>query len=416
MGLLDNLLCHDIWLRFLEDKLSGGSLSGEEGEALFDFVENRQYLPAAEKIVSGSGDFPYPQKRLISKLGGKKRVVYCFPAAENIVLKFIAQQLYIFDAVFSDNLYSFRKEFGVKKALGAMAGAETAPMYFYKLDIKNYFNSIDIPLLLPVLKGTFGADRKLYSFFEKLLTADKAYFCGGLITEKRGAMAGAPFSPFLANLYLKSLDAWFYERGAVYARYSDDIIVFANSEEELSAYKEHIRACFSDMKLSVNPSKEITGTPGMPWEFLGVRYQGGEILLSQSSLEKIKGKIRRKARSLYRWKERKAASPEKAVGVMIKRMNAKFFGGEGDKELTWARWFFPLLTKADDLCAIDVYMQDWLRYIVTGRHNKANYEKAPYAFLKECGYRSLTHEYFLFQKRRQLPAPAGVQASAQTPL
>ena len=32
------------------------------------------------------------------------------------------------------------------------------------------------------------------------------------------------------------------------------------------------------------------------------------------------------------------------------------------------------------------YMQDYQRYIVTGKHNKKNYEKVPYSYLKKCNY------------------------------
>ena len=44
-------------------------------------------------------------------------------------------------------------------------------------------------------------------------------------------------------------------------------------------------------------------------------------------------------------------------------------------------------------------MQQWQRYIVTGVHNKKNYEKASYDMLKRCKYKSLVHEYYEFKKK-----------------
>lgn len=48
-------------------------------------------------------------------------------------------------------------------------------------------------------------------------------------------MAGTPMSPFLANVYLTEMDKYFEERDVLYFRYSDDIILFADSMEELLA-------------------------------------------------------------------------------------------------------------------------------------------------------------------------------------
>jgi len=38
-------------------------------------------------------------------------------------------------------------------------------------------------------------------------------------------------------------------------------------------------------------------------------------------------------------------------------------------------------------------MQEEQRYLVTGVHNKRNFEKVPYEFLKKCNYKSLVNEY-----------------------
>ena len=82
---------------------------------------------------------------------------------------------------------------------------------------------------------------------------------------------------------------------------------------------------------------------------------------------------------------------------MNKKYNKKFYGKEND-ELSWKYYFFPLINTTESLHEIDLYMQQWQRYIVTGVHNKKNLEKVPYEFLKRCKYRSLVHEYYNFSK------------------
>ncbi|MBR0531550.1 MAG: group II intron reverse transcriptase/maturase, partial [Bacteroidales bacterium] len=53
----------------------------------------------------------------------------------------------------------------------------------------------------------------------------------------RGVMAGTPTAPFLANVYLMEVDHHFEGEGVIYARYSDDIIILAEDQEELSRRK-----------------------------------------------------------------------------------------------------------------------------------------------------------------------------------
>ena len=105
-------------------------------------------------------------------------------------------------------------------------------------------------------------------------------------------------------------------------------------------------------------------------------------------------KVRRSAKSLRRWMLKNGASPERALKAFNRKFNRKFYNTEAEKELCWCRWYFPIINTAQSLHFIDRYMQDWQRYIVTGRHNKANYRKVPYAMLVENGYRPLVSAYY----------------------
>ncbi|MDE7223454.1 MAG: hypothetical protein K2O34_06700, partial [Acetatifactor sp.] len=73
--------------------------------------------------------------------------------------------------------------------------------------------------------------------------------------------------------------------------------------------------------------------------------------------------------------------------------------GEQAAAFPWSRWFFPLLTTDRGLRAIDAYLQEYLRYTVTGRHYKGNY-RISYEQLRQWGYVSLVHEYY--RKRERL--------------
>jgi hypothetical protein len=107
----------------------------------------------------------------------------------------------------------------------------------------------------------------------------------------------------------------------------------------------------------------------------------------------MKDKIRRKAHALQRWRSRNGVEGEKAMKVLINQFNKKFFESDDSSTLSWARWFFPVINRVEGLKQIDHYMQQNLRFVATGRHNKANY-RISYAQLKQLGYRSLVAEFF----------------------
>lgn len=399
MSILAELKNEAVWREFAAYKREKAHLDQREQAELEAFIQAEAYLPLAEHILSG-GSFAYPEKKLVNKMGSeKKRVVYSFRREETLLLKLIAYLLYRYDAAQPEGCYSFRRGYGAHRAIRSLAATPgIQSMWCYKLDIHDYFNSIHIPTLLPILAGVLWDDAPLLAFLQDLLQADKAYFEGALIEEKRGVMAGTPISPFLANLYLGELDRHFTGRGLPYARYSDDVILFAPTRVALAACRTEALAIIARLGLSVNEEKESIVEPGEAWAFLGIAYRDGEIDLSHATREKLKGKIRRKARALRRWMLRKDAEPERAMRAMIRAFNNKFFEGGGANELTWARWFFPLLTRADGLREMDAYLQQYIRYIPTGRHSRANF-RVDYALLKRYGYRSLVHEYYAFLER-----------------
>jgi len=388
------------WREYLDYKLEKGHLTKKDIQELTDFIDNKGYENAVHNILN-SGKMSIPRKTLINKLGGGKRIVYSFQDDENMILKLLSYLLYRYDSQQSEGCYSFRKGFGAQKAIQKIINTpDISKMWCYKSDIKDYFNSISVPILLSVLKPVVSDDGLLYEFFCGMLSEDKAVFKDELINENRGVMAGTPTSPFLANIYLKELDSYFTERGVLYSRYSDDIIIFAKTTEELTEYKEVLYGFLSKYELSVNANKEKTTEPGQAWEYLGVEYQNGQIDLSSSSRQKLKGKIKRKARALRRWKLRKNASDDQAMKVMIRIFNRKFFESNNPHDLTWSRWFFPVVTVENGFSEIDSYLQQYIRYIPTGCHGKKNY-KTTYGKLKDLGYRSLVNEYYKFKNDKK---------------
>ena len=386
------------WETFLAHRLMKGRFTWSLFSDADDYVEHERYLPVARAFIKGEGP-GIPERKRINKLGtGKKRTVYCFSPEETRVLKLIAFLLYRYDDRFSPNCYAFRRGVKASDAIFRLRKAlRGQQLWAYKLDIHDYFNSISIPILLPILKQLLSDDPPLYTFFERLLTDDRAIVDGEIIRENRGVMAGTPTSPFLADVYLMEVDRHFEEAGVIYARYSDDIILFARDREELEKHKSVLLGFLEQYGLKVNPDKERIYTPEEPFEYLGFRCHGESIDISQAVRDKMKGKIRRAARAMQRWRMSKDLNAEQAMKGLIRKFNAKLFEGEDPDSLSWSRWFFPVINRTEGLKEIDQYLQQYLRYLSTGKHTKANY-RVRYADLKALGYRSLVHEFYRYKQ------------------
>ena len=401
MSLLDQLSRRECWEKFYEYKTSLAFPKAFAAE-LRDFIDGEGYLPVCRSIEAGE-PFPLPRKSVISKMtSGKKRVVYTYPKAENTVLKLLTWLLLRrCDGLFEDNLYSFRPGRTAKDAVRALRAVPgLGEMWAYKADVSNYFNSIPVEKLLPMLAEALGEDGRLYGFLSALLREERALSGRETVREQKGIMAGTPLSAFYANLYLRELDRHFARRGVPYARYSDDIILFAPDRAGAEALAGEVRTILTEHGLGLNPAKEELFDPAEGWTFLGFRCRGDAVDIAPASLEKIKGKMRRKSRALMRWRQRGGYGGEKAAAAFIRVFNRKLLESPPDNDLSWSRWFFPLLTTADSLRVIDRYAQDCLRWLVSGKRTKGRYD-VRYEDLKRLGYRSLVHEYYAFSEETE---------------
>ncbi|MBR6019623.1 MAG: hypothetical protein IK055_05345 [Lachnospiraceae bacterium] len=396
MEFLDEIVNPELWEQYYAYCAERDHITKPELRVLRNNIDQRTYLaPLAQ--WNEHGTFPYAERKVISKMGtDRKRIVYTYQGGNSLLLKMIAYHLHEYDDIFAPNLFSFRVNSGVRKAMAYLRyRPRLSEKYVYKVDIHDYFNSVDPARIVPMVREALREEPKLCGLIEAMLTNPYVLDGGEPVEERKGIMAGVPVSSFLANLYLSALDWHMYNEDVLYARYADDIIVFADSAEELAEHKKYILDTLADLGLTINPKKEFESRPGEPWTFLGVTYCKGTVDVSEASAEKLKGKMRRKARRFRRMVTGgRRISTETAISRYIRVFNAKFYDNQNDNELTWARWFFPIITTSGTLEKLDRYMVECIRYIRTGKHTKANY-RLRYDEIKSLGFRSLVHEYYL---------------------
>ena len=394
MSILDYLYNQRVWITYFDYKVLNKHLGEKESQEFFLFIRDKKYIDVLDQILTKG--FSIPCKKQIQKIASiKKRVVYTFPQEENYILKLLTYLLIRrYDNIFSPNLYSFRANHCVKQAFQRIVATPNISQYYtYKVDISDYFNSIDINILLQRLRNVLQDDKPLYDFIEALLKNPLVEENGEVIEEQKGVMAGCPIAVFLANVYLLDLDRMFAEEDAIYCRYSDDIIIFTKTEEDQKRLKKKLLASLDAYHLKLNTAKEVSTIPNEPWTFLGLKYVNGQIDVSDIAVKKIKAKMRRKARALIRWKNRKNIEATRAVRAFINAFNKKFYNNTDIHDMTWSRWYFPLITTDKSLKLIDQYMQECIRYIATETHTKSQYNFR-YTQMKELGYQSLVNNWY----------------------
>ena len=400
MSLLDKLSDEKVWIDFYERKVDPAFFRISDAKDLFQYVRQKRYLPVVERIMTGKG-LSIPMKKRVAKSGSpKKRVVYSLPEDETMVLKLLTwMMIRKYDACLPNNLYSFRPHYGAKDALKKLVSiSDISEYYSYKLDVRDYFNSIDVDLLLPQLISLFADDVHLYNFIASQLTDLRVLDEGILIEERKGAMAGMPYAVFLANVYLAQLDRKFAAfPGLIYCRYSDDIIMFAKDKLLLDEAKDQLQESLKEFHLDINHDKEVETTPGQKWTFLGFECDGKDIDVCEVSVQKLKAKMRRKARALRRWAEVNGKDGWMAARAFIKHFNKKLYTCDDRSEINWSLWYFPLITTDKSLKVIDHYMQDCIRYIATGSRTKSRFDLR-YEEMNELGMHSLLNMWYRSQK------------------
>lgn len=401
-SLYSKLLDERVWTNYL-DKIKG-KCSLKEFEDTSRFIENKLYLPYIDKIKNGVS-FSNPQKAAIGKQGtSKKRIVFKFPFEEVIVLKVVSDLLMDYvDNRFADNTFAFRKNHTPRKALLSLINhKEINEMYSCKTDFHNYFNSIDIDILLPVLKDWLKDEQIIYRFIENILRNDKVVVNGEIVSDtNKGAMAGVPLAGILANIYSNELDWYFKNLNIPYARYSDDIILFCNTQKEIEDNKKIIIDFANSHHLTMNEEKDCFSKPYEPWNYVGFKYENGKISASEDSIHKLFMKIRRLRRRVMRQIKENNWTKDEATAYFIKRVMIKIYRTGFEDNFSWAKWFLPVITTTDNLVPIDRYIEDCARYIYYGKHNKGRYELS-YDRICEFGYKPIVASYYKWLENKDV--------------
>ncbi len=183
----------------------------------------------------------------------------------------------VFERRLIADTYACRKGKGRIAALlraQQFAGSHT---HFLKYDIRHYFDSISHAILKQQL-ATLFKDTPLLRLFGRIIDGFRSALGKGL-------PIGSLMSQHFANFHLAALDRFVKETLRIpgYVRYMDDMALWANSGNELSAALVRIEQFVStELRLEMKPTPYINRVRhGM--DFLGCRVFSGHMELNRRS-------------------------------------------------------------------------------------------------------------------------------------
>ncbi|MEZ5672685.1 MAG: reverse transcriptase/maturase family protein [Thiotrichaceae bacterium] len=216
-------------------------------------LQSNTYQPADYHLFT-----IYERKpRVIAAANFRDRVVH--HALLNIVEPLIDQR-------FIADSYANRKGKGVHHAVDRYQNWAKRYRYVLKMDVLQYFPSIDHILLKNKLKNYIQEVQTLDLFNKIIDTAPIIYiqpqwFSGDdLLTpaeRRKGIPIGNLTSQFLANLYLDDFDHYVTKilEMPAYIRYVDDFVVLTDDKKQLHVIREEIRDYLAAQRLRLHPHK-----------------------------------------------------------------------------------------------------------------------------------------------------------------
>ncbi|MBR0173031.1 MAG: CRISPR-associated endonuclease Cas1 [Lachnospiraceae bacterium] len=240
-----------------------------------------------EELLSGSYKPGLISRREIVAGNGKRRRVVMINAVDRLLQRMLYQVLEpVVDSVLSEHCYAFRTGRGTldaaKKAASCMESGKT---WVAEIDIKSFFDSIPIDVLLDKLK-VLVTDEIVMRLIRSLLTATTDDY-GEVSRVEHGLLQGAALSPVFANLYLNAFDQALSDEGLSFYRYGDDINIYCETYEEAIRVRRLAEEKLNEEGLTVHPGKGGVFL-GKTRQCLGFEFseKAGKIYISRSVKQK----------------------------------------------------------------------------------------------------------------------------------
>jgi hypothetical protein len=159
---------------------------------------------------------------------------------------------------------------------------ETTPFYILRTDISKFYESIDRNYLISKIRNDSMVSYQSFWLLSQI-------FDHPLLKNTTGLPRGMNISATLSELHMRDIDRWIIRNPQVYyyARFVDDIVVFAFKESFLEGFKDDLKIRLDSIGLKLNKSKTDQFNGNQIGKDKPLQYLGYKFWIGQSEKAKI---------------------------------------------------------------------------------------------------------------------------------
>lgn len=236
------------------------------GVAEFSLTFEHELFAVQRELRAGS--YRPGNYRLFTIYERKPRVIAAAPFRDRVVHHAVMQMIEpTLDRTFISDSYACRKGKGVHAAVDRYQAWAQTYRYVLKMDIQQYFPSIDHDLLKEKLRRRI-VDARVLDLLDRIIASSPQnatapqYFAGDDLLTPLDRRTGIPIgnltSQFFANLYLDDFDQHVKHVLKVrpYLRYVDDMVVLDHDKPRLAEMRAAVRDRLATDRLCLHPRKD----------------------------------------------------------------------------------------------------------------------------------------------------------------
>lgn len=249
--------------------------AGVDGITYDMFVDNKkENLKQLNLELMEHRYHPLPVKLVSLYKGEKERRIALYSMRDKVVQQSIASELQkIYEPGFSKGTYAYRNGRSALQAIECIEEnmCKYRDGWVLKMDIHSFFDSILPDKLKQELEYTIREADVLELIMENA-QAESLQPDGELVKKTRGIWQGSGIAPVLSNIYLKRFDFELEEKALFFVRYSDDILVLAESQESALEILRFTKVHMQERGLVLNEKKTLLVPVSRGIDFLGYHF------------------------------------------------------------------------------------------------------------------------------------------------
>ena len=256
-----------------------GGAGGVDGQSLEEFEEKLdEHLDRLHEELKSDTYKPLPvREHRIPKAGqpGKTRKLGIPTIYDRVCQQALLNRLIpIFDPVFDDASFGYRKGRSTKDALGKIwRELNEGNEWVVDADLKDFFGSVDHDKLMTLVNQRVS-DGRVLRLLRSMLKAG-SIASGNRLPTERGAPQGGVVSPLLSNILLTPFDREMRRMGYRLTRYADDWVVTCRTQSEAQAALRVAAQILEKLGVELHVKKTQIVHVRHGFEFLGFKIKRG---------------------------------------------------------------------------------------------------------------------------------------------